>query len=624
MTDKIQAIYRQSDEKDIILSVRNLTVEFKDEKGSNHAVNNVSFDLYKGETLGIVGESGSGKSVTSMSLLRLIQEPPGKITHGQIIFHSKRYGKIDLLGISRKQLRTIRGDEIAMIFQEPMTSLNPVFSCGNQITETLRLHQNLSKKAAKARALALLNRVKIPNPEEAFSKYPHQLSGGQMQRVMIAMALACKPSILIADEPTTALDVTVQARILEILQELRLDKDTATIFITHDLGVVAEVADRVMVMYKGNIVESGTVLEIFDKPQHPYTKGLLSCRPRLDIKLQVLPTVADFMQTDKEGYITGIANAKFKSVGEALINNYQVESDHRKAVTEKMKSAPILEVKNLSTHFIQQKGIFKKKTSITKAVDSVSFDVYPGETLGLVGSSGCGKTTLGRSILRLIEPISGEIIFNGQNIRKLSQRQLRSLRKDIQIIFQDPYASLNPRMSIGEAIVEPMRVHHIFDSEKERKEKALELLELVNLSATFYNRYPHEFSGGQRQRVCIARALAVNPKFIICDESVSALDVSVQAQVLNLLNRLKEKFTLTFIFISHDLAVVKFIADRILVMNKGKIEEISYAEDIYNNPTSFYTKELIASIPKGNIDDIRKAMMKRKIKDKEKSNRLTA
>ncbi len=624
MAKHFETLFKSKEEKEIILSVKNLTIEFSSDEGSVYAVNNVSFDLYKGETLGIVGESGSGKSVTSMSLLRLIQEPPGKIKHGEIIFHSKKFGKIDLLNISRKQIRSIRGDEIAMIFQEPMSSLNPVFTCGNQVMETLMLHQKLKRKAAKENTLELFERVKIPNPVETFAKYPHQLSGGQMQRVMIAMALACKPSILIADEPTTALDVTVQARILEILQELRHDRETATVFITHDLGVVAEIADKVMVMYKGNVVESGTVLDIFDKPQHPYTKGLLACRPRLDLKLNVLPTVGDFMQTDKEGYITSISNAKFKSVGEALLNNYQVENEHRAEVAEKMKSAPILEIKNLSTEYMQSKGIFKKKVNITRAVNDVSFEVYPGETLGLVGSSGCGKTTLGRSILRLIEPCNGAIIFEGQNIMQFSQRQLRSLRKDIQIIFQDPYASLNPRISIGEAIVEPMRVHKLYDNDNERKEKAIELLELVNLSATFYHRYPHEFSGGQRQRVCIARALALNPKFIICDESVSALDVSVQAQVLNLLNRLKAKFNLTFIFISHDLAVVKFISDRILVMNKGKIEEIDYSEDIYNKPKSIYTRELIASIPKGNIDDIRKAMMRRKLRDKNKGNRLSA
>ena len=624
MGNNFETIFDRKEEKDLILSVKNLTIEFNSEEGSVYAVNNVSFDLYKGETLGIVGESGSGKSVTSMSLLRLIQEPPGRIKHGEIIFHSKKYGKIDLLRINRKQIRTIRGDEIAMIFQEPMSSLNPVYTCGNQVMETLMLHQKLNRKTAKERTIELFERVKIPNSEETFSKYPHQLSGGQMQRVMIAMALACKPSILIADEPTTALDVTVQSRILEILQELRHNRETSTVFITHDLGVVAEIADRVMVMYKGNVVESGTVLEIFDKPQHPYTKGLLACRPRLDLKLKVLPTVGDFMHTDKEGFITSISNAKFKSVGEALLNNYQLESEHRDEVAEKMKLSPILKIKNLSTHYVQTWGIFKKKTKITKAVNDVSFEVYPGETLGLVGSSGCGKTTLGRSILRLIEPCQGEIIFDGNNIMELSQRQLRSLRKDIQIIFQDPYASLNPRISIGEAIVEPMRVHKLYDNENERKEKAIELLELVNLSATFFHRYPHEFSGGQRQRVCIARALALNPKFIICDESVSALDVSVQAQVLNLLNRLKVKFNLTFIFISHDLAVVKFISDRILVMNKGQVEEIDYSEDIYNKPNSIYTKELIASIPKGNIDDIRKAMMRRKLKDKNKSNRLSA
>ncbi|UZR94679.1 ABC transporter ATP-binding protein [Chondrinema litorale] len=609
----------KKDEKHIILSVRNLTVEFAAEDGVVHAVNNVSFDLYKGETLGIVGESGSGKSVTSMSLLSLIQDP-GKITHGEIIFHSKEYGKIDLLQISKKQMRSLRGDEIAMIFQEPMSSLNPVYTCGNQVMETLLLHDKLSRKEAKNRTIEIFRKVKIPKPELTFNKYPHELSGGQLQRVMIAMALTCKPSILIADEPTTALDVTVQSRILEIMQELRYDQNTSTIFITHDLGVVAEVADRVIVMYKGNVIESGSVWDIYSKPSHPYTKGLIACRPRLELKLKVLPTVTDFMITDTEGFISSISNAKFNSVGEALLNNYQSEEEHRAITLKKLEQKPILEIKNLSTEYISKNGIFGRKTRVTKAVDNVSFEVYPGETLGLVGGSGCGKTTLGKSIIRLIEPSTGEIIFNNQKLRDLSSRQLRAIRKDIQIIFQDPYASLNPRISIGEAIVEPMRVHKLYDNDKERKEKAIELLELVNLSATYFHRYPHEFSGGQRQRICIARALALNPKFIICDESVSALDVSVQAQVLNLLNRLKEKFNLTFIFISHDLAVVKFIADRILVMNKGKIEEINYSEDIYNKPQSEYTKELINSIPKGNLEDIRKAMMRRKIQDQNKNN----
>ena len=609
----------KKDEKNIILSVRNLTVEFATEDGVVHAVNNVSFDLYKGETLGIVGESGSGKSVTSMSLLSLIQDP-GKITHGEIIFHSKEYGKIDLLQISKKQMRSLRGDEIAMIFQEPMSSLNPVYTCGNQVMETLLLHEKLSRKEAKKRTIEIFKKVKIPKPELTFNKYPHELSGGQLQRVMIAMALTCKPSILIADEPTTALDVTVQSRILEILQELRYDQNTSTIFITHDLGVVAEVADRVIVMYKGNVIESGSVWDIYSNPSHPYTKGLLACRPRLELKLKVLPTVTDFMITDAEGFISSISNAKFNSVGEALLNNYQSEEEHRAITLKKLEQKPILEIKNLSTEYVSKKGLFRRQTRITKAVDNVSFEVYPGETLGLVGGSGCGKTTLGKSILRLIEPSSGEIIFDSQKLRDLSGRQMRAIRKDIQIIFQDPYASLNPRISIGEAIVEPMRVHKLYDNDKERKEKAIELLELVNLSATYFHRYPHEFSGGQRQRICIARALALNPKFIICDESVSALDVSVQAQVLNLLNRLKEKFKLTFIFISHDLAVVKFIADRILVMNKGKIEEINYSEDIYNKPQSEYTKELINSIPKGNLEDIRKAMMRRKIQDQNKGN----
>ncbi len=600
-----------------ILEVNNLAVDFHTERGSMRAVKNVGFKIRKGETVGIVGESGSGKSVTSMSIMRLIQKP-GVIADGEILFNSKEFGRQDILKMNSKDFRQLRGGEIAMIFQEPMTSLNPVYTCGNQVMETILLHQKISKKKARLKVIEAFNRVKLPRPEKIFKSYPHQISGGQKQRVMIAMSLACKPSLLIADEPTTALDVTVQARILKLMQELREDKDTSTIFITHDLGVIPEVADRVIVMYKGQIVEQGPIWDIFSQPQHPYTKGLLACRPRLDMRLKVLPTVSDFIEVGKDGEIKESPKAKFKSIGHALMMNYQSKDELIEEVDGYMSQKPLLEVRNLKTHFPIEKDFWGRPKEFVKAVDDISFEVYPGETLGLVGESGCGKTTLGRSILRLVEPTSGEIIFEDIDINKLSQNQLRSMRKDIQIIFQDPYASLNPRKSIGEIIMEPMRLHNVLKNDKERKDKVIELLETVNLNGAHFNRYPHEFSGGQRQRIAIARALALEPKFIICDESVSALDVSVQAQVLNLLNQLKEKFNLTYIFISHDLSVVKFISDRILVMNKGKLEEIQLAEDLYEKPQTEYTKRLINAIPKGDLEDVRKAMLRRKMIKKKK------
>ncbi|MFT5617229.1 MAG: peptide/nickel transport system ATP-binding protein [Arenicella sp.] len=604
-----------------ILTVKNLSIEFANDANTITAVDGIDFEIRKGETIGIVGESGSGKSVTSLAIMRLINQPPGKVTSGEIVFNSRQFGLVDLLQIPEPQMRKIRGDEISMIFQEPMTSLNPVYTCGDQVVETILLHEKVTQKQAKERAIELFKKVNLPRPENIFSSYPHQISGGQKQRVMIAMALACKPSILIADEPTTALDVTVQATVLELMNELRHDKDTATIFITHDLGVVAEIADRVLVMYRGNVVEKGTVWDIFANPQHPYTKGLLACRPRLDIKLKTLPVVSDFMQTDSRGNIVDLNDAKFKSVGQAIMVNYQSEEELKERQERIVQQEPILSVRNLETHFPLEKSFFGKPKSWLKAVDDISFDVYPGEILGIVGESGCGKTTLGRTILRLLDPAAGSIVFDGQDITSMNESQVRKLRKDIQIIFQDPYGSLNPRMSIGEAIMEPMRIHNVLSNDKERKEKVIDLLETVNLSGMHFNRYPHEFSGGQRQRICIARTLALQPKFIICDESVSALDVSVQAQVLNLLNQLKDKYNLTYMFISHDLSVVKFIADRVMVMNKGKIEEINFADEIYKNPKQEYTRKLIEAIPKGDLEDIRHAMMDRKVKKMEKIRR---
>ncbi len=585
---------------ELLLDVKNLVTEFKTENGFMRAVDDVSFHVNKGEVIGIVGESGSGKSVTSLSIMRLIPNPPGKITGGQINYYRDGINPIDLVQIPDAEMRSFRGNEISMIFQEPMTSLNPVFTCGNQVMEAIMLHQKVSKKEAEQKTLDLFAQVKLPDPQRALDAYPHQLSGGQKQRVMIAMAMSCQPKILIADEPTTALDVTVQKTILDLINDLSKQTGMATIFITHDLGVIAEIADRVVVMYKGKIVEQGTVVDIFASPKHPYTKGLLACRPPLEKRLSKLPVIADFMDEDD-----GVITEKAADMN-ALIDAFVVSEAQTKRRYETLQhQVPILQLKGLQTWFPSKTNIFGKTLEYVKAVDDVSFDVYEGETLGLVGESGCGKTTLGRTILRLVEPTGGKAIFDGKDIFNLGQKDMKELREHMQIIFQDPYSSLNPRMTIGNAIIEPMQVHNKYGNDAQRKDKVIELLEKVNMKAEHYQRYPHEFSGGQRQRICIARALALNPKFIICDESVSALDVSVQAQVLNLLIQLREEFKFTYIFISHDLSVVKFMSDRMVVMNKGKIEEMGIADEIYNNPQQEYTKKLIAAIPKGNLADIK-------------------
>jgi peptide/nickel transport system ATP-binding protein len=588
-----------------LLEVIDLQTYFSTDEGVTKAVDKVSFTIHRGETVGIVGESGSGKSVASLSIMQLIPSPPGNIIGGQILYYpNDNTESIDLLKIPEKEMRQYRGNEIAMIFQEPMTSLNPVFTCGNQVMEAILLHQKPSKSEAKRLTLDLFEKVQLPDPERIFNAYPHQLSGGQKQRVMIAMAMSCNPNILIADEPTTALDVTVQKHILELMADLRREIDASIIFITHDLGVIAEVADRVIVMYKGKIVEQGSIKDIFLNPQHPYTKSLLACRPPLDYRMEKLPVVADFMDVTKneDGSINITEKAVLLS---EIIESVKVKPETTKARLKTLEGqTPILEVKNLKTWFPSEKNFFGKTTKYVKAVDDVSFVVYPGETLGLVGESGCGKTTLGRTILRLTEAREGEVFFEGKDILKLSSKELKALRKDVQIIFQDPYSSLNPRMTIGNAIIEPMQVHNILNTDAERKQRVIELLQTVGLEARHYERYPHEFSGGQRQRICIARALGLNPKFIICDESVSALDVSVQAQVLNLLMELREQYGFTYIFISHDLSVVKFMSDRMIVMNQGKIEEIGVADDIYNHPQKVYTQQLIEAIPKGRIEDI--------------------
>ncbi len=562
-----------------MLQINNLTVEFKHESTYHKAVDNISLSLKHGQILGIVGESGSGKSVTSMAVMKLLSQPPAKISSGEIIF-STNDNTYDLLKLSEIEMRKIRGNKIGMIFQEPMTSLNPVMKCGRQVMEALLLHQKITKKQATEKCISLFKDVLLPQPETVFNKYPHELSGGQKQRVMIAMAISCNPSLLIADEPTTALDVTVQKTILQLIKNLQQKYNMSVIFITHDLGVVAEIADKIAVMYKGKIVEQGKAAEILKNPQHPYTKGLMACRPQMDVRYEKLPTVSDFVSENSDFIYTELKEEKRQALHNVI---YQKK--------------PILEIKNLEVDFTTKSNIFGKSIETYKALKNINFDVFEGETLGLVGESGCGKTTLGRSILQLIEASDGRIIYKGQNLNELSAKQMRELRRKLQIIFQDPYSSLNPRINIGSAITEPMKVHHLFANERERKKRAIELLERVGMNESHFMRYPHEFSGGQRQRICIARTLALNPELIICDESVSALDVSVQAQVLNLLNELKNDFHFTYIFISHDLSVVKFMSDRMIVMQKGEIVEMGESDAIYKKPESEYTRKLIASIP---------------------------
>lgn len=556
-----------------ILDVLGLTISFGENKQETAVVHDIDFSLYENEILAIVGESGSGKSVTSKAIMGLLQD---KNTHikGRINFE-----ETSLLSLSSKEFAKLRGNDIAMIFQEPMSALNPSLTCGFQVAEMLLHHKKVSASEVKKEVLQLFEKVKLPRPQDMYTSYPHQISGGQMQRVVIAMAIACKPKLLIADEPTTALDVTVQKEILQLLKDLQKQTGMSMLFISHDLALVCELADRVLVMYKGDIVEKGTVKEIFEAPKKPYTKALLGSRPTLDVRYKVLPT---------------IASIKDNSFIPQSITSQQRAKKHQKIYTK----TPLLRVENVAKSYFSKVGVFGQKQEI-KAVNGISFDVFEGETLGLVGESGCGKSTLGKVILQLEKATKGSIFYKGKEITSLKSKDLRSLRKDIQLIFQDPYSSLHPRKIIGQAIIEPMEVHGIGSSKKQRKEKAMELLSRVGLEESYFHRYPHQLSGGQRQRVGIARTIAMEPKLVICDESVSALDISVQAQVLNLLNELKEDFGFTYIFISHDLAVVKYMADQLLVMNKGAIEEIGDADEIYANPVKQYTKKLIDSIPKG-------------------------
>ncbi|WP_445734719.1 ABC transporter ATP-binding protein [Mariniflexile sp.] len=558
----------------VILKIENLAISFFSNKKESEVIRNISYHLYQNEILGIVGESGSGKSVSSLAILGLLPKKISKIASGNIFYNEE-----DLTTLTSKAFQKIRGKKIAMIFQEPMSSLNPSMTCGKQVQEILLQHTKLSKQAAKVETLSLFEKVKLPDVERVYNAYPHEISGGQKQRVMIAMAISCKPDILIADEPTTALDVTVQKNIIQLLKELQVETKMSIIFITHDLSLISEIANQVLVMYKGEIVEQGTVSTIFKSPQHIYTKALINSRPSLKTRLKTLPTIQDYLNdTTKTDIIT----------------SEEREQKHK----ELYSKPPLLEVINVEKEYISKSGWFSKPQSF-KAVNDVSFKLYEGETLGLVGESGCGKSTLGNAILQLDKATAGQILYQGVDITKLSNSEIKKLRKDIQIIFQDPYSSLNPRIPVGEAIMEPMIVHKLYNSDEERKEKTIEILNKVGLSEDYFNRYPHEFSGGQRQRIGIARTIALQPKLIVCDESVSALDISVQAQVLNLLNNLKETFGFTYIFISHDLAVVKYMSDQLLVMNKGKIEELDDADVIYSSPKTVYTKKLIDAIPKG-------------------------
>jgi len=578
-----------------ILQIEGLKTYFHTDAGTVKAVDDITMSIEKGQTLGVVGESGSGKSVTSLTVMRLLPDFVSDVAGGSVTFMGK-----DLLGMHQRDMCDVRGKDLAMIFQEPMTSLNPVYTVGDQVGEAIIRHMKVSRKEARERTIKLFEEVGIPDPINRIDSYPHEMSGGQKQRVMIAMALSCNPKLLIADEPTTALDVTIQAQILDLLRDLRDKRKMSILFITHDLGVIAEIADNVAVMFRGKLVEYGDVVSIFENPKHPYTKGLLDCRPRLDTPYRILPTVDDFMEY-------WVENDEIQMKEKILTDERRQELvEGGRPKMPEVDGEPMLTVEDLKVHFVLKKTFFGTPTKWVKAVDGISFDVWPGQTLGLVGESGCGKTTTGRAILRLVEPTSGTVTFMGQKLGGLRNNDMKKVRRNLQIIFQDPYSSLNPRLTVEQAITEPMMVHGIGTNAKDRSERAAALLDEVGLDPRYLRRFPHEFSGGQRQRVCIARTLALEPKFIICDESVSALDVSVQAQVLNLLKELQLKRGLTYIFISHDLSVVKFMSDVMCVMKDGVIVEAGPADGIYENPVQQYTRDLIEAIPRDDIDHIRR------------------
>lgn len=570
-----------------LLHIKDLSIRFDTPNGSIDALQQVSLQVARNEIVAIVGESGSGKSVTSLSVLQLLPSPPARIVQGEILFSPDGQQQQNILELTVEEMRVVRGNQIAMIFQEPMTSLNPVFTCGEQVMEVIRLHRKVSTATARQQTIDFFEKVKLPQPAVLFDRYPHQLSGGQKQRVMIAMAISCHPALLIADEPTTALDVSVQKNILLLIKELQQQYSMGVVFITHDLGVVSEIADRVLVMYKGRVMEQGKTAEVLRTPAHPYTRALLACRPILHEKGERLPVVSDFMLVDHEG-----------NIHERVTPDQPTVVKERVEETGKPSPTPLLQVQHLKVWFAGKRKLFGRQQPATRAVDDVSFDVYRGETVGLVGESGCGKTTLGRTLLRLIEPTGGHILFEQQNLAAQAGSTLRKLRKKMQLVFQDPYSSLNPRIKIGDALIEPLAVHGLLKNNKERKEKAITLLEKVDLKADHFHRYPHQFSGGQRQRIVIARALVSDPSFIVFDESVSSLDVSIQAQVLNLLGDLKKEFGFTSIFISHDLSVVHYISDRIMVMNKGKIEEAGTADEVFFRPKTAYTQQLLHAILK--------------------------